>query len=217
MSSAEYYSPKMHASVYKQTPNHLGRIPSAAETLLTNDQDLLAHFYFSFYQQYCDVTADTGFDSVLSLGEIDDTIVIARRNDQTPYNDPAAYLIKQYNLTSQAISDWDVADIHSSTGRGDAFEYALILHERDNNARAANLFLTNKGNAWSTADQQKSQLRSALLLPHTAMYDSRTTEKELRRIYEELLCQQADKRQGLAKRFGECILTTHSAESILTI
>ena len=216
MSTAERYSPNINAAIYKPTFEKPARTVSNAEKLLVGHPEqtpeLLAYFYFSFYEVYCkseyaDQETNTQYDEILSLGEINNSVIIAR-HDNTQYpNDPTSYFIKQYDLATKKTSTWSVADarLELCAGRGDSFERTLVLENDHDSFYTAKLKLSNTGNEWHSPNE-KGKLRSALLLPYRAMYDHGSSEKELQLIYEEMLRQEADARDAQARRFGASVL-----------
>lgn len=223
MCAAERYSPNINAAIYKPTFEKPARTLSDAGEFLASEShlELLAYFYRSFYIEYCgdeyiDPDTNTRFDEILSLGEIKNSVIIARHDNTRHPNEPDSYFIKQYDLATKKISTWNVADTRPElcTGRGDSFERTLILEDEKDCFYTAKLTLSNSGNEWHSPNEA-GKLRSALLLPYQAMYDQGCTEKDLQILYEEMLRQEADARDVQARRFGASALTIPSPLGIV--
>ena len=148
MSTAEWFSPDVDAA-YERPPE------IDATELFTSRPDILAHFYFDFYREYCRPTQ-----------AID------------------AYLIKQYDLHTSQIHDWHVTDTSVYKGSGDTFERTLLLGSTTQSLTDMQLHLSSKGNQWITGGQA-AFLDSAHFLPFKAMHNLKLTEIQLQDFYKD--------------------------------
>lgn len=180
MSSHEHPSPRDTT-----TPEH--RRDYNARQLLAQNALLLGAFYFDFHKPYYESPRANRNSSVLALGEVGTSIVIARHDESISPLEPDAYFIRQYDLASQATIQWNVSQKPAFHGGGDILRQTLLLHKPGEMKSTAALLLSSEGNAWQQPDKDSGYLSSSHLLPYQAMHDLRLTVDEL---HEKLLGEQ---------------------------
>lgn len=176
MSTAERFSPDVDAPFAR--PSEID-----ATELFTNRPDVLAHFYFDFYKEYCVPTIPIAHECLLSLGEAANSVVVARQDYRRHPSSPDAYLIKQYDFLTSEIHDWNVTDTSLYSGSGDSFERTLLLDSAARPCIATHLHLSSKGNQW-IINEQAELLNSAHFLPFRAMHELKLTEIQLQDFYQ---------------------------------
>ncbi|MBI3889693.1 hypothetical protein HY312_03940 [Candidatus Saccharibacteria bacterium] len=191
MSTAEWFSPDVDAA-YERPPE------IDATELFTSRPDILAHFYFDFYREYCRPTRAIDHECLLSLGEAASSVVVARQDYSVHPSNPDAYLIKQYDLHTSQIHDWHVTDTSVYQGSGDTFERTLLLGSTTQSLSNMQLHLSSKGNQW-VAGGQAAFLDSAHFLPFKAMHNLKLTEIQLQDFYK-------DNEYQMPRRIGKSAL-----------
>lgn len=163
MTSAERYPSDF------RTPPRERITANNARNLLTQNPELLEPLN-DFYHLYCspDASAIKQFEAILSLGEVGNTVIIARQDGALHPDDPESYLIKQFDIQTAKEYTWEVVE-STHSGAGDHLERTLLL-ENDNYAATLHLTNHNGGNSWHS-DSEVGYLRSAFLLPYEAAYD----------------------------------------------
>ncbi len=142
--------------------------------MLAHNALLLGAFHFDFHKPLYEQASH----AVLSYGSIGQTVVIAHQCTPPHSHEPAAYTVRQYDLTAQTIRHWEVVTANQFSGQGDSLEQTIILEDNQDAALTAQLHLSSRGNEWRSGSEH-GKLACARLLSYQALYALRLTEAEL--------------------------------------
>lgn len=185
MSTAERFSPADNKSY--------------AHDKLSKNVDLLASFYFDFYKKYLPDSNEKEYSTLLSLGEVGETVIIACHDDSRGYHDPSSYLVKQFDLSIEprsALRHWDVVRSDQFSGRGDNLTQILILEDQADSSLTASLTLcSGNGSEWKSSSEE-GLIGSAYMLPYRAAHDLQPEDKDL---FDKMLYEDQQRRRMLGK------------------